>query len=329
MRLRVLFLALALTGCGTPPAPRGTARAWPSPSAAPAVVPQAPEVRVLASESPTETRRATAEQTAPPEAPTPPAFREPLVARSETRAIVLLYHAFNRGAVPLSVRTPHFDEQLDWLQNNHVEIVSTSELVRFLSGEIRLPRRVAVITIDDGLDSVYIHAWPILERRRVKFTIGLPTGMLEHPRNAPVMTWDQVREMVRSGLCEVASHGHMHRRLPNLSGIKRHEEIELSRDLITERLGRPPVAYFYPLGAFDPVSAKALSRAGYPAAFRASGAPIAAGSGSSFWLPRVSVFHDETYVRVSNYFGEKYLAQVRYGAARDPGAEVEPAATGR
>jgi len=248
-------------------------------------------------------------------------FREPLAPRSTTRAIVLLYHAFNRGAQPLSVRASDFDRQLQWLHDHHVEIVSTSELVGFLAGDGQLPARVALITIDDGLKSVYEKAWPILKRRKVRFTLGIPTGMLEEPKNAPVMTWDQVREMVSSGLCEVASHGHMHRRLIGLSGRKQREELELSRELLTQRLGQVPVAYFYPLGAYDGPSAEAVRVAGYSAAFRASGAPIAAGSGSLFWLPRLSVFHGERAGPLSHYFSDRFLGQVSYVARRDPASK--------
>jgi peptidoglycan/xylan/chitin deacetylase (PgdA/CDA1 family) len=233
--------------------------------------------------------------------------------------VVFLYHAFNRGAQPLSVRTRDFDAQLAWLEDNRVDVVSTSELLDFLEGQRALPARVAVIHIDDGLASVYSKAWPILKHRNVRFSVGIPTGMLEDPKNAPVMTWEHVREMVASGLCEVASHGHMHRRLVGLTGKRQWEELELSRDLIRERIGAPPVAYFYPLGAYDSLAASAAARAGYRAAFRATGAPIAAGAGSAFWLPRVSIFHGESAGVLSHYFGPKFLGQVRYSQKHDLG----------
>lgn len=244
-----------------------------------------------------------------------PAFRQPPVDPRDTRAVVLLYHAFDRGAKPLSVSASNFERQVRWLLDEGVEVVHTSELIAFLNGELRLPRRVAVITIDDGLRSVFEKAWPILRVHSVKFTVGLPTGMLEDPKNAPVMTWDQVRTMVDTGLCEVASHGHMHRNLVGLEGKRLHEELSLSRTLIAERLGREPVAYFYPLGAFDKRSAKEVKRAGYPAAFRASGAPVAVGAGSHFWIPRASVFHDDG-AYVGYFFSERFLAQVRAAPER-------------
>lgn len=312
MRLALSPLPWLLAGCvgSQPPAP------LPAPAPQPLrAAESAPPTRAVASE-PLAVERPVA---APPRAPEPRVFSQPLAARSETRAAVLLYHAFNRGAQPLSVRAKDFDAQLAWLSDHGVEIVSVTELIDFLEGKRALPARVAVISIDDGLISVYTQAWPILKARRVRFSLGIPTGMLEDPKNAPVMTWEQVREMVASGLCEIASHGHMHRRLVNLSGKRQWEELELSRDLITERIGTPPVAYYYPLGAYDPPSADAVKKAGYRAAFRATGAPIAAGSGSHFWLPRVSIFHGESAGVLSHYYGAKFMGQVRYRESQDPG----------
>lgn len=238
------------------------------------------------------------------------ALREPLVDARDTRAVVLLYHGFNRGNDPLSVSTANFERQLDWLEAHGVEIVHTSELIEFLEGKRRLPAKVAALHIDDGLSSVYEKAWPILRRRGVRFTVGLPTGVIENPKRAPVMTWDQVREMVASGLCEVASHGHLHRRLVGLEGRRLFEELELSWQLIEREIGRAPVAYLYPLGAYDRRAAAEVERVGYRAAFRASGAPIAQGMHGTFWLPRASVFHDDGPF-VGQFFRKAFLAQVR------------------
>ncbi len=315
VRSLVPTLAWLLSGCisaqpASAPGPHATA------ASARAAVP--PKTRAVASESPSVERPEARPETAPVAAPARRAFTEPVAPRSETRAVVLLYHAFNRGAQPLSVRTRDFDAQLAWLADHQVEIVTVSELIDFLEGKLALPARVAVISIDDGLLSVYTKAWPILKARGVRFSLGIPTGMLEDPKNAPVMTWDHAREMVASGLCEVVSHGHMHRRLVALTGKRQWEELELSRDLITERIGTAPVAYYYPLGAYDPVSADAVKKAGYRAAFRATGAPIAAGSSSHFWLPRVSIFHGESAGVLSHYFGAKFMSQIAYSARRDP-----------
>ncbi len=313
--LRISLLAAALFGCTSPP----PAEVAPRPSAA--VAPQRPAVQPAPSGTVVADVAPAPEPPPLPDKPQPPAspFVQPVVDAEQTRAVVLLYHAFDRGSAPLSVRSSNFEKQLRWLLESGVEIVHTSQLLSFLEGGIKLPRRVAVITIDDGLKSVFEKAWPIMRELDVKFTLGLPTGMMEEPKNAPVMTWDQVRIMTATGLCEVASHGHMHRRLVGLEGRRLYEELELSRKIIRRRLGSEPVAYFYPLGAYDNRSAAHVERVGYRAAFRASGAPVAQGASSSFWIPRTSVFYDDGQ-HIAYYFSKRFLGQVRAAAPKSPTA---------
>lgn len=241
-------------------------------------------------------------------------YREPVVLPEETRAVVLLYHAFDKGPQPLSLSSRRFAAQLDWLRENHVEIVPLSHLVEYLRGERRLPRRVAVITLDDGMLSVYAKAWPVMRERQVPFTLGIPSGLVGAKRGR-IMSWAAVREMVSSGLCEIASHGHHHRRLVGLSGKQARRELMHSREVIEQRTGTRPSAYFYPLGALDDKAAQRVEKAGYAAAFTASGAPISLGSSSHLKVPRTTIFHDDGVGRFGWFFGEQYLGRLPIFAA--------------
>src|SRR5262245_19657861 len=123
MRQALAAAALALiSACGTP-----STHSEP---------PRAPRLRLAAAPSPIEHAPPSAEaRLGPPggsagaglrhgpsaeRAATPPAvrarsertLREPLVSPEETRAIVLLYHAFDRGNVPLSVPSARLEKQI-------------------------------------------------------------------------------------------------------------------------------------------------------------------------------------------------------------------------
>ncbi len=237
-------------------------------------------------------------------------MRHPLVAAEQTRANVFLYHAFDRGTDPLSVPSPRFERQIQWLIEHDVEIVALSELIEFLEGRRRLPRRVAVITIDDGVESVHEKAWPILRRYGARFTLGLPTQLMQTPENAPMLSWDQVREMLASGLCEIASHGHRHLALPVLPKRMAADELELSAEIIERQIGTRPLAYFYPLGALDKASMKSVQRAGYRAAFSAKGGPIAIGSSPLMRIPRTSIFHDDDLGHLAFYFSQRFFERL-------------------
>ena len=133
---------------------------------------------------------------------------------------------------------------------------------------------------------------------------------MQTPENAPMLSWDQVREMLASGLCEIASHGHRHRALPVLSKRLAAEELELSAEIIESQVGVRPLAYFYPLGALDTASMKSVQRAGYRAAFSAKGGPIAIGSSPLMRIPRTSIFHDDDLGHLAYYFSQRFFERL-------------------
>ncbi len=230
-------------------------------------------------------------------------------ARADTRAVVLLYHAFDVGKDPLGISSRRFEAHLDWLRDNGVSVVPLSALIDFVHGARTLPDKVAVITIDDAHRSVYTKAFPLLSARRMPFSLGLPTAFVEKPRQ-PTLKWAQIREMVASGLCELASHGHRHRRLGALESASAEQELELSRRLIEQHTGVRPIAYFYPLGAHEAPAMDRVRAAGYRAAFTASGGAIALGAYSPFALPRATVFHHDGAQRVGWLFSDAFLERL-------------------
>lgn len=90
-----------------------------------------------------------------------------------------------------------------------------------------IPREVFVVTFDDGYESVYRHAWPVLQDLGIPATVFLTTGFLDSPRPFPFDNWrgkgaphaeecwrplstQQCRAMHTSGLIEFGSHTHTH-----------------------------------------------------------------------------------------------------------------------
>ncbi|MEZ4232661.1 MAG: polysaccharide deacetylase family protein [Polyangiaceae bacterium] len=228
-------------------------------------------------------------------------FTHPVVDAHRTRAVVLLYHGFDRGSDPLSVSSSNFKQQMQWLKDNRVEVVHLSQLVSFLRGELLLPERVAVVSMDDGMSSVYHRAWPILKQLELPFSLGITTGLVEDQKRF-TMSWDQVRELYDSGLVEIASHGHRHRGLANLPRRLVDEELRTSRSLLEQRVGVSPNVYFYPLGSMDRRARELVGEAGYDAAFTATGAPIALGTSHLGEVPRTSVFYSDSMARFSYFF---------------------------
>lgn len=225
--------------------------------------------------------------------PSPRAFREPVVPRGETHAVVLLYHLFGAQMTSAQSLSPEaFEAQLDWLAAHHVEIITTAELASYLDGALALPARVAVITLDDGHVTTFTRAYPILKKHDVRFTLALNTEAIEGHRPEAV-TWDNVNEMRASGLCEIASHSHIHGHMERLTLASNRREVTLSREIIEQRTGVRAETFVFPFGGHDQRVMDLVKEAGYRAAFAVGTGRIRLDS-PRWALPRKGVLRSTT-----------------------------------
>lgn len=237
---------------------------------------------------------------APSASPQPRTFREPVVPREQTRAVVLLYHLFGEVDSPMNVPADRFEAQLKWLHDNRIEVVSATDLTRFLDGSLELPERVAVITIDDGHRSVRRVAFPILRRYGASFTLALNTAAIEG-RRPEAVTWDEVRDMMASGLCDLASHSHTHGHLARFTEASSRKEVTLSRAILEQRTGVRPETFVFPFGERSAKTMRIVEQAGYRAAFAVAPRPVTTGS-PRFELPRQEVARSTTLAAFARFF---------------------------
>lgn len=281
--LSYVGLILVLSGVVTEGCAKPTLQQTHHELSAPTVLASSAESQTVASEvAPQPTLE-------PVSADLPPAsrFKKPTVAREETRIVVLEYHGFGTLDDRTVLEPLDFEAQLDWLQKSDVEIVRTSDVIAFYKEETRMPARVAVVMIDDALRTARTIAFPLLEKRGIPFTLAINT--LAVTREYPLaLKWPQVREMLDSGLCEVASHGHKHGRMPNMSKANVLKELNRSRELIVERAGVTPRAFVYPFGIVDERVEQLTIDAGYEVAFVAEGR-MAGATSPIYRIPRIGI----------------------------------------
>ena len=88
-------------------------------------------------------------------------------AASQPRLTILSYHEIAEGndaLVPAYTVTPtNFVRQMDWLKNNGYHFVGMNEVLADNAGKKPLPDKAVLITFDDGYQSMYVHAFPILK----------------------------------------------------------------------------------------------------------------------------------------------------------------------
>jgi peptidoglycan/xylan/chitin deacetylase (PgdA/CDA1 family) len=202
---------------------------------------------------------------------------------------ILIYHQVGAGSGrQMDLPTQMFRSHLKWLLD-HGRIVGLGDA---LSGaDDPDSSRDFVLTFDDGYADFYENAFPLLHEGRIPFTLYLASGHIEtgellHPGDRP-LSWDQVNEMLDSGLVTLGAHTHTHPDLRGLSIDKIVEEIAESNRLIELRTGQEPRHFAYPKGYWDEMADKVV-RDQYDTAVLGAGAPVSK-STDRFRIARVPV----------------------------------------
>ncbi|MCM3269946.1 polysaccharide deacetylase family protein [Paenibacillus elgii] len=124
----------------------------------------------------------------------------------ENKVIVLVYHDVQEpdaAGMPrlLTVTPQQFDAHLKALQDHSYQVISMEDYVRFARQGKPVPPNAVVLTFDDGYESFYTRAYPILQKHGVpasNFVIGAPTDKRD-PKKGQYLTWNQMRELVKAG----------------------------------------------------------------------------------------------------------------------------------
>lgn len=181
--------------------------------------------------------------------------------RQAEGATLLIYHRVGGGTLnELDLDPADFERQMDLLQGH--DVVPLDEALDRLAAGDRSPS--FVLTFDDGFADVHENAWPLLLDRRIPFTIYLATaymgetmvweGATATGEPGRGLTWDQLREMVASGLCTIGNHTHNHVRPEVLT----EEELDLCSERIEAELGVTPRHFTYPWGVPVPEMEEAM-----------------------------------------------------------------------
>jgi peptidoglycan/xylan/chitin deacetylase (PgdA/CDA1 family) len=180
-------------------------------------------------------------------------------SRGRSRIPILMYHSVDTSDSVVSTPPSAFAAQMRFLHESGVQTLSLSAAVEALRrGPV--PARAAVITFDDGFESVYKDAFPVLVKYGISATVFLVTGYCGrdnswpsqpgHITRRPLLTWGQVTEMHHAGIC-FGAHTHTHPHLTSLSRCRAEDEILTSKQTIEDHLQQPVQAFAYPYGAYD------------------------------------------------------------------------------
>lgn len=209
-------------------------------------------------------------------------------SESEQKIAVLNYHFFYDPTIGetcdenICLEVSKFREQLEYLRNNGYRTLKMSEFKQWMYGEIELPDKCVLITIDDGAMGTGAHNGnkliPLLEEYNMNATLFLISGW-----------WDV--NNYRSKNLDIQSHTYdMHQygscgRGQLVCASKEEALADLNKSL---QIVDNNDSFCYPFYSYSDVAISAVKEAGFKLAF-AGGSRKARRSNNKYLIPRYPI----------------------------------------
>jgi O-antigen/teichoic acid export membrane protein/peptidoglycan/xylan/chitin deacetylase (PgdA/CDA1 family) len=206
-----------------------------------------------------------------------------------------------------------------------------------------IPPHVFVVTFDDGYQSVYHDAWPILKELSVPATVFVVTSYLDADcrfafddwpaagsADVPATAWQplstaQCVEMLEHGLVDIGSHTHTH-----ADHYDRPEtfcdEMTRSLNVLRDMLGVKQAPFAFPYGLWNPDLVAAVRQSGASCALTTVWERVPPQADPFMW-GRFTVKRFDTAATLALRFGDCY-ASIRAAWHRLPSLHASPAHSG-
>ena len=192
--------------------------------------------------------------------------------RYEGAVMALAYHGIgsasdSEGGFVVSAK--RFGEHLATLRAAGMNTVTAADVAAAFTGGPALPPNAVMLSFDDGRSDAMMWADPLLKQAGMAATMFVISGAASEP-GVYYASWDKIEGYAKSGRWDIQSHtAALHREhdaagaasLPALTSLAKGESLEEYRirvredlqeasDAIENHIGRRPVAFAYPFGAY-------------------------------------------------------------------------------
>jgi peptidoglycan/xylan/chitin deacetylase (PgdA/CDA1 family) len=225
----------------------------------------------------------------------------------EVTCPILLYHRIEESTSTSSLESRYYTSPSDFklqmqaLKDWGYSTIPISLLVEAIIKGAMLPAKPVVISFDDGYESVYQDAYPIMHAEDFSGVMYLVESYLGAEG---FMDIGQIQEMTRNGW-EIGSHSMTH---PYLSKV--HDQVFYeaggSKTLLSSKIGVDVETFAYPFGDMDGYIATKISEYGYTAAV-GLGTQYVHSLKNLFYLSRIEVMNGtdlETFASMLPWSGQ-------------------------
>ncbi len=207
-------------------------------------------------------------------------------AQKGSKLPIVMYHQLTKSesrAGKYVLTLEQFEKDLKFLKNKGYETVTVNQLLDFSKGKGDLPEKAIMLTFDDGCETLYYYALPLLEKygfTAVGFAVGALadsyTELDDHNLNYSYLNWSEIKEMCDGGIVDIQSHSYdLHKNTANRSGAKKKkgetleqyseflsDDVSKMKEKMLKYTGRAPIAFAYPFGSYSAESEDILKKCG-------------------------------------------------------------------
>lgn len=257
-------------------------------------------------------------------------YKEPTVlANSDSMGSfkIIMYHHITEKPERVGdyvISTKKLEEDFNYLKEKGYHTLSIKELYAIEAGEMALPPKSVMLTFDDGQESFYKYAFPLLKKynfKAVLSVIGIYTEQFskteDHNIDYSHITLTELKEISESGLVEIGNHTY---NLHNNNGVGRYgvaknkgetleqykkaikQDADDFNNLVTEHIGFSPKIFTYPFGKYSPETKDILKEIGYTAiltCYEKSNTP----NSSEDWLLSLGRYNRPGKKETKQFFG--------------------------
>ncbi len=177
--------------------------------------------------------------------------------------ISIMYHRFEENKYPsTNIKIVDFKEHIQMIKKNSMKFVNPSNFEEELRNNRN--KRKVLLTIDDGYQSFYENAWPILKESKIPFILFVSTREIG---KKGYMNWQHIKEIEKYDFVEIGNHSHSHDYLIDFKDIEVERDLKKSIDIFNEKLGKNSIFFSYPFGEYSSSLKNIVIELGYKYAF--------------------------------------------------------------
>jgi len=161
--------------------------------------------------------------------------------------ITIMYHRFEENKYPsTNIKINDFKEHISLIKKDGIKFVNPSNFENELNNNKH--ERKILITIDDGYQSFYDNAWPILKADKIPFILFISTREVG---KKGYMSWENIRELEKYKFVEIGNHSHTHDYLIDFEEQKIKNDLVTSINIFKKELGKNSIFFSYPFGEYS------------------------------------------------------------------------------